>query len=1066
MATSRSDCAAFETLESRLLLTSYYVSLSGNDASAGTSDAPWKSLQHAADSVQAGDTVYVRAGTYVRGMNLYGSVGGTPEAPINFIAEPGVLLTHSAIDSGHHNDDLAGINVENTGGWINIQGFHVVSDGSMARAGIRVAYSSNTQILNNIVDGAFIGIFTSNSDNLLIQGNTCLNSYGQHGIYMSLNEHNCVVRGNTLTGNNWDGLHMNALNDSPNDGALVEDNIIYGNTLSGMDIEGVTNAVFRNNLIYDNSKHGVTLHSADQPDTPATTGNLFANNTIARNGRFAVQMQSADTHNTFRNNILSSSSTVYGSIGTSGIPVGLISDSNTVVDRFSTDLGVSKITLAQWMEMTGQDTNSTLDLMPPAFDQVDATTALGIKATIKWSTDEPADARVEYGADTNYGSFSALDPHLNTDHTIVLTNLTPWTTYHYRVISSDTSDNSAASDDFTFATGPADFEPPYIWNVTVSNQTLTTATISWITDEPASTQIEFGTTDAYGTSTTLDPTLRTDHSISLQGLSPSTQYHYRLKNRDESGNLAVSQDLTFSTNTLGSGPFQIFSPTSVPVRVNDEDVRPTEVGVKFRSDIAGLVSGIRFYKGPLNIGTHIGHLWDASGTLLATVTFNHETLQGWQEAQFSEPVPILPNTTYVASYGAPNGAYAEDDGYFTEATNATGPLHALVNGIDGPNGVSGDGLGVFPTMPFLSANYWVDVTLALPPALPWPTSLSATTQSTTSIHLAWRDRSSNEDGFIIERSLDGTNWSTLASVGADVTQFDDDTASPATTYLYRVRAYNAQDLSDPTNVAAATTRAGGTGLLGDYFTLPDFAGNSISRIDPTINFNWNAVPPADGMPQKAYSIRWTGSIQPFETGIYSFFTTADDGVRLWVNGQLIIERWSNVRMPGDINGDGLVDNADYKILYSNYGRPGGWAQGDFDGDGRVGFADFQTLERALGTSTPPSTNFGMIFLQAGVKYDIRLDYYQATGPASIKLEWLTPSQIREVVPQDQLFPPLPPSPAIQSFSQARTIAKSVFSLTPVSKPRRRVPNPVLIIPDSTPPKKNVPSPRFSRTLKH
>jgi parallel beta-helix repeat protein len=994
-------------------------------------------------------------------MNLYGSPGGTPEAPIRFVAEPGVVLTHSAIDSGLHNDDLAGINVENTGGWIVIQGFHVVSDGSMVRAGIRVAYSSNTQILDNTVDGAFIGIFTSNSDNLLVQGNTCLNSYGQHGIYMSLNERNCVVRGNTLAGNNWDGLHMNALDGSPNDGALVEDNVIYDNTLSGMDIEGVTNALFRNNLIYRNAKHGITLHSADQADTPPTAGNTFVGNTVARNGRFAVQLQAVDTGNTFHNNVLASSSNIYGSIGTAGFPAGLDSDSNTVVDSFSTDLGVSKLTLPQWNEISGQDTHSFFDLTPPSFDQISATTDLGIKASISWKTDEPADARVEYGTDANYGNSSPLDEHLGTDHAVALTGLTPWTTYHYRVISSDTSDNSATSEDFTFTTGPADDEPPYFWNAQVSNLTLTTATVTWVTDEPADTQIEFGTTDAYGSSVPLDPTLTNDHTVSLQGLAPATLYHYRLRSRDESGNLALSDDFTFSTNSPGSGPFTIFG-FAVPLHVNDEDARPTEVGVKFRSDIAGLVSAIRFYKGPLNIGTHVGHLWDASGNLLATVTFTHETAQGWQEAQFSDPVSIEANTVYVASYSAPTGQYAEDDGYFTEnAQDDPGPLHALVSGIDGPNGVSADACGKFPTEPFLSANYWVDVVLSLPPALPWPTTLSATTQSTTSVHLAWKDRSSNEDGFVVERSADGTTWQTLVVLPADANQFDDDTCTSATTYLYRVHAYNALEQSDFTGVAAATTRAGGTGLLGDYFTLPDFAGDGISRVDPLIDFNWSTVLPADGMPRQAYSIRWSGTIQPFETGIYTFYTTADDGVRLWVNGELIIDHWTNVTTPGDTNADGVVDNTDFKTLYTNYGRAGGWAEGDFDGDGRVGFQDFQTLERALGTSTAPVTSAGMIFLEARGQYDIRVDYYQATGPASIKLEWLTPSLISQVVPQDQLFPPLPPTPTLKAPGAARPLSKTLFSATPIPAPRRRLPRPELPVADPIPPKAKAPSPKVA-----
>ncbi|HXE53676.1 MAG TPA: hypothetical protein VN541_11700, partial [Tepidisphaeraceae bacterium] len=85
---------AIESLESRLLLsTTYYVSSSGSDASAGTSTASaFKTLQHAADVTQAGDTVHVAAGTYV-GMNLFGKSGGTSSAPISFLADPGVKVT-------------------------------------------------------------------------------------------------------------------------------------------------------------------------------------------------------------------------------------------------------------------------------------------------------------------------------------------------------------------------------------------------------------------------------------------------------------------------------------------------------------------------------------------------------------------------------------------------------------------------------------------------------------------------------------------------------------------------------------------------------------------------------------------------------------------------------------------------------------------------------------------------------------------------------------------------------------------------------------------------------------
>src|SRR5947209_20628145 len=105
-----------ELLEPRLLLSStYYVSASGSDASAGTSDAAaFKTLQHAADVAGAGDTVHVRAGTYV-GMNLFGKAGGTASAPVRFLADSGAIITH--VSSAGTNASLADINIESTGGW-------------------------------------------------------------------------------------------------------------------------------------------------------------------------------------------------------------------------------------------------------------------------------------------------------------------------------------------------------------------------------------------------------------------------------------------------------------------------------------------------------------------------------------------------------------------------------------------------------------------------------------------------------------------------------------------------------------------------------------------------------------------------------------------------------------------------------------------------------------------------------------------------------------------------------------------------------------------------------------
>ncbi len=338
----------------------FYVSPTGSDYNSGSQSAPWATLQHAADTVVAGDTVIVGAGVYNVGMDILGDAGGTQQDPIRFIANPGAILTHCATEG--LSATLAGINIEATNGWYVIEGFDIESDGSMTRAGIRVADSNNVTLIDNTVDHAYIGIFADDSNNLLVQNNVCENSTDQHGIYLSgCNDY--TVLGNTLTGNNWDGLHLNISGDpnSTDNGGIVEDNTIYANGLSGIDMEGVTNGYFVNNVIYANGKHGITLHNLDQPGTVPCTGNVFINNTVDGNGDFAVQLQAGgNVANMFFNNILIGGNQLYGAIGISGSPTGLISDHNIVNNNFSPDLGVTQYTLAQWRTFTGDEADSII----------------------------------------------------------------------------------------------------------------------------------------------------------------------------------------------------------------------------------------------------------------------------------------------------------------------------------------------------------------------------------------------------------------------------------------------------------------------------------------------------------------------------------------------------------------------------------------------------------------------------------------------------------------------------------------------------------------------------------
>ncbi len=139
----------------------------------------------------------------------------------------------------------------------------------------------------------------------------------------------------------------------------------------------------------------------------------------------------------------------------------------------------------------------------------------------------------------------------------------------------------------------------------------------------------------------------------------------------------------------------------------------------------------------------------------------------------------------------------------------------------------------------------------------------------------------------------------------------------------------------------------GTGLSADYYDNIDFTGTKITRVDPTVNFDWGSGSPDPRIGADSFSARWTGLVQPRYSGVYAFYTTTDDGVRLWVNNQLIINNW---------------------------------------------------------TDHGPTDDVGLISLSAGAPYDIRMDFYENGGGAMAILGWTPPGLAREVIPMSQLYP--------------------------------------------------------------
>jgi PA14 domain-containing protein len=147
--------------------------------------------------------------------------------------------------------------------------------------------------------------------------------------------------------------------------------------------------------------------------------------------------------------------------------------------------------------------------------------------------------------------------------------------------------------------------------------------------------------------------------------------------------------------------------------------------------------------------------------------------------------------------------------------------------------------------------------------------------------------------------------------------------------------------------SAQATLSAGTGLHAEYFNNQTLtAPVALSRTDATVNFNWASGSPGSGVGVDHFSVRWTGQVEALFSQTYTFYTTSDDGVRLWVNGQQVVNNW---------------------------------------------------------TDHGPIENLGSIALVAGQKYDIKLEFYENAGGATSTLSWASASQPKQIIPAAQLY---------------------------------------------------------------
>jgi glucose/arabinose dehydrogenase len=197
--------------------------------------------------------------------------------------------------------------------------------------------------------------------------------------------------------------------------------------------------------------------------------------------------------------------------------------------------------------------------------------------------------------------------------------------------------------------------------------------------------------------------------------------------------------------------------------------------------------------------------------------------------------------------------------------------------------------------------------------------------------------------FTSYRSANGISWTLVGT--ASIPQM------PANTLIgLAVTSNNNAVLSTAVfdNVTVSNNTGDGSGLKGEYFDLSNLTVLRFTRIDSTINFDWDDGSPAPSLGQNDYAIRWTGQVKADFTEAYRFHTVTEGGVRLWVNGLLLINDWND---------------------------------------------------------SGPRERSGTITLTAGQRYDLKLEYKETNGTAAIQLQWSSARQARQIIPQLRLYPP-------------------------------------------------------------
>jgi len=464
------------------------------------------------------------------------------------------------------------------------------------------------------------------------------------------------------------------------------------------------------------------------------------------------------------------------------------------------------------------------------------------------------------------------------------TGLTVNTTYSYTVVAFDAAKNDSPASAALSVITPDTTPPATPGTPTLSSVTSTTAKIAW-----AASTDNVGVTgyDIYRNAKLAGTVNGTTTSFTDAGLTASTKYSYTVVAFDAAQNKsAASGALSVTTAAASAGP----TVPGTPTLTSDTETTAT-IAWGPSTDSAG-ITAYKIYRN----GTLAGSV---SGT---TTTFTDTGLKAY--------------TTYS---------------YTVIAVDANQKQSAA------------------------SAALVIKTPDTTPPTV--PAGLALVSKTSTTVTIKWTASTDNVlvAGYDIYRNGVDVGW-----VGQGITTFTDSNLAPSTTYKYQVAAwdetYDFSALSSGLSVTTAAAAAaptvagpslgGGTGLTATYYKSKNLTSPVKTRVDPTINFSWGKTAPVAGTAAEQFSVEWVGQVQARSTETYTFYTTTTGGVRVWVDGKLLINNW---------------------------------------------------------TAHTSTTDKGTIALVAGQKYDVKVEYFDSGNAAACVLDWSTPTIAKSVIPASALF---------------------------------------------------------------